>query len=213
MTVPDCWHFIPSAYTYFTMWNTNCKYGKQRLGTGQLSWQRMYCHFNKKCNLLSYSKIGEEQTTEDAEDGPPELLVGTLLFRFQCADMLCGSEMSSWCLSRHHCHCAAKTAAVHKSFHLSGFQSIALICCRLPLFSSECFPISCLNALRDNQNEIWLDFRAQPCVKGDHFEDVSWCCNNRNCYLKCCLSNCICVHKQWMGSSWTHAFLMPVVNF
>lgn len=33
------------------------------------------CHFNKKCKLLSYSKIGEEQSAEDAEDGPPELLV------------------------------------------------------------------------------------------------------------------------------------------
>lgn len=30
---------------------------------------------NKKYKLLSYSKIGEEQSAEDAEDGPPELLV------------------------------------------------------------------------------------------------------------------------------------------
>lgn len=73
------------------------------------------------------------------------------------------------------CHWAAKTAAVYEYFDLPGFQSIAPICCTLPLLSSDSFPISCvtLSALRGNQNEIWLDFTAQPCVKRAHLKSVA----------------------------------------
>lgn len=72
----------------------------------------------------SYSKIGEEQSAEDAEDGPPELLV-----------CFCSGFTTSYCRTEY--DRATKTAAVLKSFHLPCFQSIALTCSRLPLFNSE----------------------------------------------------------------------------
>jgi hypothetical protein len=34
-----------------------------------------FSHFSLQIMPFLYSKIGEEQTSDDAEDGPPELLV------------------------------------------------------------------------------------------------------------------------------------------
>ena len=53
-----------------------------------MSWN---CHFetvlascgaDRKVSVLDLSRIGEEQSKEDAEDGPPELLVAPRFFFF-----------------------------------------------------------------------------------------------------------------------------------
>lgn len=119
-----CFHFskdstkqlvlVCEADSYLTVRkaNSKSKYWEQRLGTVRLIQDAIFI-INKQYKLLSYSKIGEEQSAEDAEDGPPELLVC-----FCSGFTQYGSVMLY--------DCATKTAAVLKSFHLSRCQSMAL---------------------------------------------------------------------------------------